>query len=254
MIKKVARGIVNLFFGFPKKGTIVRRKLFGYQAYIDLHEFQSKKAILGVYEIKETNFLKKNIKSEDYCLNVGANFGYYTYLLASKANHVIAIEAVPFLQNLIEKTINDNKIDNVSLIKKACGSSNGTIKFLENVDNTGLSSPAYGERNVTENEIEVSIIKVDDLIFQKLDIVVIDVEGFEMEVLKGMAQTLTNFKPRLLMIELYDPYLNRFNTNVTEVVHYLQKLGYVPMELNNSLLTRWGGGRVYNDNFFFVYE
>jgi FkbM family methyltransferase len=251
MLKKTAKFLINMIFMFPKKGTMAVRTLFGYKVYLDLYEFQCKKAVLGLYERAETGFLAGFVTSEDICLNVGANFGYYTYLLASRGRSVVAVEPIPFMQDLISRTIEYNKINNIKLLKSACGSQNGTIMFLEN-ENAGLSSASYGGNVQALKEYEVDVIKADELGLERLDIVVIDVEGFELEVLKGMRNILMAHRPRLLMIELYSPYLRRFGASIDEVLSLLKSVGYAPMELVDGRLCGWTGGSVLNDNFFFV--
>ncbi|MEM1546066.1 MAG: FkbM family methyltransferase, partial [Candidatus Methanomethylicia archaeon] len=76
--------------------------------------------------------------------------------------------------------------------------------------------------NEANTSINVQLATLDDLVeslkLQRVDFIKIDVEGYEVEVLKGMINTLTMFKPVIVMEVL--------NSNIMEVKKILSKLGY----------------------------
>ena len=63
------------------------------------------------------------------------------------------------------------------------------------------------------------------MISEKIDLVKIDVEGAEMNVLKGMNGLLQNFKPDII-IEVDEEHLKRFGNTATDLFSFLENIGY----------------------------
>ena len=85
----------------------------------------------------------------------------------------------------------------------------------------------------TNSQVEVPVSTIDIFVKQEqldtIDFIKIDVEGFEMQVLKGGHHTLVNLKP-WLFIELDDNNLNKQGSSSSELCSYLQSLGYTIYE------------------------
>jgi len=67
----------------------------------------------------------------------------------------------------------------------------------------------------------------------RVDLVKIDVEGAEMSVLRGMAGTLTRFRPRLI-IEIHPKNLESFGTKPADVIGFVEGLGYRIAEIKRE--------------------
>jgi FkbM family methyltransferase len=70
---------------------------------------------------------------------------------------------------------------------------------------------------------EVSVKRLDDYGFESVNFIKIDVEGFEMEVLRGAVETLQRCKPSLL-VEIEQRHLT--GVTVLEVIQFVERLGY----------------------------
>lgn len=165
----------------------------------------------------------------DRCVDVGAHAGTYSILLSRNCDHVYAFEpsrhSFAILRNL--------KIANVSAHNLALGSETGEAEIsLPTVDGAidyalaTLRPLAAGGYAKVETQ-KVRVAKFDDfegeIDFARIDFVKIDVEGFEMEVLRGMQRLLQQRKP-VLLIEIEQ----RHNPQYRDVFDYLGALGYEP--------------------------
>lgn len=94
--------------------------------------------------------------------------------------------------------------------------------------NTGKSRCTKAFNSTSEHE-EIEAITLDYFVesnhINKIDLIKIDVEGFEMNVLRGMASLLKILKPDLL-IEINSNTLAEQNINPKSVFQYLYDLGY----------------------------
>ena len=160
-------------------------------------------SINGIYEENETNFLKNLIKKGDIVLDIGANIGYYTLLFAQLVGNtgkVYAFEPDPRNYQLIEKNIEINNFTNVVLVKKAvCAKSGNTTLYL-------MESSAHNtlrkDHPQTIDKIDIDLISLDDY-FKTLsiipDFIKMDIEGNEINALKGMSDILQSNKTKIMI-------------------------------------------------------
>ncbi len=179
------------------------------------------------------------------CLDVGAEFGLYTWSLADlvgPSGAVHAVEPQPDLGRTLRFGTWLVSARNVTIHRLALGDEPGTghlsqpsrgvvrvhgRTFLAD-GTTGLGSNAEFSRHRT---IGVRVVTLDALVARRgltrLDLVKADVEGAEGRLLTGGDATLRRFRPHLL-IELEDRHLARFGTSVDTIVGRLADLGYAP--------------------------
>ncbi len=156
------------------------------------------------HEKQVVNTIIKNIKKEDTFLDIGANIGYYTNLLPMFCKNVIGFEPIKriYKQNL--KSIQKNRYQNVKLYNLALGEKSGTSKIYENRKNIGGSSLIKNklatEEQDNEFEEEVKIVDGDSFLKDtKIDFIKMDVEGYELYVLKGINKIIKKYKPKIIM-------------------------------------------------------
>jgi len=177
-------------------------------------------------------------KKNDVVIDIGANTGYYALRLSSlvgKDGKVIAIE--PDLQtfNTLTKNCELNNILNVNIHNIAISNSNGEITFHQSLFHSGTSSMFVNEEDKSEmNEVIVKTATLDDLIKEKYDKIAwikIDVEGAELEVLKGSSNVLA--KTENIIIEVHEHILKQNNENSNEILEILKKNGFKITLLND---------------------
>ncbi len=139
-------------------------------------------------------------------LDIGANTG--TYALIACAAHpettVMAFEPVPRIYAQFVQSLKHNGFEGRCTVEQAAVSdSQGTAQF--NVPNQGLPTVSSlhpeGFRGMSGTLIEVPVVTIDGLLAEddKIDLIKIDVEGFECEVLRGGMSALAECRPTILM-------------------------------------------------------
>ena len=147
-----------------------------------------------------------------YLIDIGANFGWYTCLFASlggENNNIFSIEPSPDNLFFLKENINKNKLKNISLIESAVGEKNSSLPlYFANSKNPGAHSLIKDtpQQNSKTKYLKVKVNTLDSL-FEDIEIIhlmKIDIEGFEINALKGGLETLK--KVQNLLIE-FSPHL-----------------------------------------------
>ena len=157
----------------------------------------------GLHEFDDMMFLLHLLRAGDTFFDIGANAGSYTLLASGvcKANSV-ALEPVNAAFEILDKNVILNSLQSrVCAINAAAGAKKGTITFTADQDTT--NHVLAGTERGTENVVSVPVITVDSLTDNQQPVLIkIDVEGYETEVLKGMADTLDHTLLKAIIIEL----------------------------------------------------
>ncbi|MEP1327908.1 FkbM family methyltransferase [Pseudophaeobacter sp.] len=142
----------------------------------------------GDFEEVETKLIRGFLKEADLFVNVGANYGYYVCLAQSFGVSAIAVEPVPDNLRLLRKNLEINGFEaDVTVLPNACGSATGEAEIFG--VGTGASLVKGWARNPKSLSFKVDVRRLDDLVPAKAltgrSFFLIDVEGFELEVLNG---------------------------------------------------------------------
>ena len=170
----------------------------------------------GTHEVATSRLLRRLAQPGDVWLDVGANVGVFTLLLAQQvgaSGRVIAYEPNPRLAELLNASLADNEFGHVTLRQAAVGAepSRATLRIPMTPETTpGGSGRAslLAQVDVPDVEaVEVPVVTLDAELAEHLpterpiDGMKIDVEGFEVEAFRGMARTLTQRPPGVILFE-----------------------------------------------------
>jgi len=215
---------------------VVQANINGYEMLVLVNEDVGRWiSVLGKYEERDSKFLSANLRDTDICVDVGANTGYFTVLMAKIAwnGQVHAFEPVPLNYHLLCSTALLNHLPNVHLNHCAVGENEGESMFSVAEDGAYSSMMPTGRR--PENSVtKVSVVNLDNYLsvsgIAKIDVMKVDVEGAEGLVIKGGASVLSNpeTQPRLIMLELQDINFKMYGTSVEKVVKLMGEFGYSP--------------------------
>jgi len=186
----------------------------------------------GSFEITETNILIKLFSHADLFINVGANFGYYICMARNMGVRSIAIEPIPINQNILKRNLIENNWDqNVILHSVACGNSDENVTIYG--EGTGASIIKGWAQNPSRLKHVVPMKKLDNILSNEKvttkSVILIDVEGFEFDVLHGAQNMLGSKDKPVIMLEsgLTDHRAEGgLNLNFLEIFKFIIKNGY----------------------------
>ncbi|RUM57043.1 MAG: hypothetical protein DSY59_03385 [Persephonella sp.] len=194
------------------KHLVIKMRTEDYLLLVNTKDNWSKNPITwGRVETPEDKFIKKIIKKGDIIFDVGAHWGGFTVLfgkLVGKTGKVYSFEPSSINFRYLKKNICINNLKNIiSIYKYAVGNKEKFIKLAIAESSSGHNSIVRGDISVKEYE-EVKQISLDNFIntngINKINFLKIDVEGYELEVLKGFEKSLKKLNNFWLFIE-YSP-------------------------------------------------
>jgi FkbM family methyltransferase len=159
-------------------------------------------------------------RHDDIIFDVGANLGIMTVALANIAQQgqIYAVEPSPHNVESLRQTIAHNHLANVTILPIALGAKEQRVAFRQ-MRGFGAGSfaidpkvkdPAIPDTDLLEVNCDALDNVVRALTLERLDGIKLDVEGFELEVLKGAQKTLARFKP-WCVVEFNSWVLMRFH-------------------------------------------
>lgn len=160
----------------------------------DLHFF----GINCLDESFSISVLRKLAYKSDVIFDIGANIGLITLILSdSNPNaQIYSFEPSSYSFPILVDNINLNKFKNINSLKLGIGSNDSKQLFYTSSVNHVISSFTPREGFI-EEQIEVKTLKsfCDDLNIEKIDLIKIDVEGYESDVIAGLGEKIFNSKP-----------------------------------------------------------
>jgi FkbM family methyltransferase len=186
-------------------------------------------------------------------IDVGANIGEYAWALAQHMTRVIAIEPVPELATLLRR----GAPRNVEVVEGVMGATAGEVQLrVPNVNGRragALATVAAHDFQFSDIEnfdtITVKQFTVDDVARTRNAtpfVVKIDVEGYEMQVLRGAAQVIRAHRP-LLLIEIE----RRHTADFAETFNWLAAEGYDAYDFR-AMTPRPSGPSVVDDSYNYL--
>ncbi|MFM7233962.1 MAG: FkbM family methyltransferase [Flavobacteriales bacterium] len=181
------------------------------------------------YDILTKKILHRELHSDSHCIDVGAHKGEILDLLlafAPNGKHT-AFEPIPQLYSSLQK----NYLPRVSVYPFALSNRTGSMLFNVVVDDpaySGLQRRSYKSNNPIIEAIEVDVRMLDDVMKDcghKIHLIKIDVEGGELDVLKGASRILAADKP-LLIFEFGKGASEYYGTMPHHMHELLQAHGY----------------------------
>lgn len=163
----------------------------------------------GLHEYKEMLFVLHFLRKDDLFLDIGANIGSFTVLASAEVGaFTYCFEPLPetFLQ--LERNITLNNISSkVAKFNIGLASQKGELVFTNEKDSSMNHVAMNANENSSSVKIEVDLL--DNILNEKTPYLMkIDVEGFELEVLKGAINTLKSETLKAIIIELNGSGLN----------------------------------------------
>jgi FkbM family methyltransferase len=155
--------------------------------------------------------------------DVGANIGHHTLFMSGHADRVFSFEPFSTVRQEMERKLNHAQVRNVTVLPVALGNRNETGTFYPptgaNQGTGTLGDTLPG--NASANPIDVQVVRGDDFFaanrLPSISLLKMDVEGYELNVLEGLKQTLLRDRPPILMEILREPSSGSDSRKATSV-------------------------------------
>lgn len=234
-------------------GTMVYEWVKGLRFYVRRGETALTGNIYaGLYEFSDMGFLLHFLRKGDVFADVGANVGSYTLLAGSCGATGFAFEPIPETNARLVENLRLNHLDGRFFCPViGIGSSQSTLHFTSdnNCENHALTP---NER--TDRAIRVSVQPLDVILNgASPTLIKIDVEGLEMEVLKGATKTLENHALKAVIIEL-NGNSQRYGYEEQDIVTLMVEKGFLPYAYDplEREVKKLSGQNPLSDNTLFI--
>jgi len=168
---------------------------------------------LGTWEPEVQTAFASILHPGQVVYDVGAASGFFAVIAAravGAAGQVVAFEPMPTSADRLRHNIALNQFNNARVLELALGESGGAAKLAPGMDDDQASVNRSGDADQPAEAIDVRVTTIDDLVDKGAlpppDIVKMDIEGAEVEALRGAERTLSERRP-VLLIESH----NRWN-------------------------------------------
>ena len=223
---------------------IIRHRWHGYLMKLDLSNWSERHTyFLGrYYDLDLQLAMSQVLEPGDRFVDIGANNGMITLhgaALVTDSGSVEIFEPNPECCRRIEEVLELNNINHVKLHQMGLSDQSDTLTLSVITDHSGmgtLASPGDTYDKMVSKTFEVPVFVGDDVLMQNsmpIKFIKIDVEGFEFRDLKGLQNTLKTWHP-VVITEVVKDWLERDNTNRTEIYQFMKQLGYLPYGLTEK--------------------
>jgi FkbM family methyltransferase len=192
--------------------TLLCRVLGKYLMYADAQEtgITPHLAMAGYWESWITVALARTLQPGWHCLDVGANHGYFTVVMADAVGpegRVVPVEPTPRLAELLRETLDVNGFPHVTVARNAASDTDGQKLQLVVPAKRSLNARLSQEAGPTDAVVDVESVTIDGLTrdWPRVDLIKIDVEGAEESVWRGMERTISDNRELLVILEFNVP-------------------------------------------------
>ena len=226
-VRRIAYLLPQLLIPKPKCSVTIKT-LYGFHMIIDpVNDNGVEKCLYytGTYE-KGTLFVIKHLLREgDTFVDVGANIGLMSVFAASivkDSGKIIAFEPNPDTMEILLSNIALNELSNIETTGYALGSKPGEGKIYDRMDvNRGGASLIKPENEGKSYDINITTLSAYFNQNQHIQLIKIDIEGYELEALKGAMDLLDGGSPPMLIVEYSESRENTHGYNTDELYEFL---------------------------------
>lgn len=214
-------------------GEVVARTIYGFDLLINPaidNGVEHSLYYFGTYEKGTLHFIRQHLKPGEVFLDIGANIGLMSLFAAQCAGtqgKVYSFEANPDTAKILRYNIHLNQSHNIEVVEKAIGNAHGSIKIYANwsVNRGGATLIKPKEEGAS---YQVELTRMDDFEYlqtQPVAMAKIDVEGFELDVLKGMHKLLSRPEAPALIVECSADRNNHYES-VYQIYDYIKSVNH----------------------------
>lgn len=189
------------------------------------------------YQANKFDIAMQHVKSFGLAVDIGANIGLWSWLMAKRFDVVEAFEPVGAYADCW--VVNMQAVRHAHLNRLALGAEPGRAKMVAMTPGScGDTTICHGQAGV-EVAGDVEVRTLDSFGFVGVDFVKVDAEGFELWIMRGGEQTLLRCRPTVV-VEQKPGHGRAFGIDDKAAVDYLEGLGMkVSAELSGDYFMTW---------------
>jgi len=183
------------------------------------------------WEAHFSTIAKALIRKDSVCVDCGANFGYNSVVMGKLVDdgNLVCFEPQRVVYEQLRKNLDANNIVDYKSYCMCVGETSESVEL--NVVNYEASWVNIGDTSIGSGGEKSETIRIDDLNLDQLDFIKIDVQGYEMSVLRGAEKTISRFHPSIF-VELEAHHLVRFGVSVADVIDFLKRKSYAVFRIS----------------------
>ncbi len=237
---------------------LLMKKMLPAWAVQNVRKYRYVKAVKNS-KAKERPVIKDLVSPGDIVVDIGANYGWYTVFLSELVGMdgiVHSIEPVPSTFKILKHNSKKLRLTNVSLYQCAISDKSDSVKMTIPINDNGqenlyLASIKHEYKNDKTLTISVNTRTLDSFFPDKsvkISFIKCDIEGNELNCLRGAGDILKHSKPAWFMEIMGDPDDNA--SEASEVFRILHESGYRSFIYKNGELHERSIGERNVDYFF----
>jgi len=234
--------LVPNHYQYPRR-TIRKVERDGIKYKLDLSDLVDWYIYFGFKDLSKKSLFDK-INPGDVIFDIGANMGDLSFnfsKLVGNKGHVYSFE--PDAGNFERLVINCNlnKFQNITLIQKGVGNNPGFYKMEANEYEPGNDGSKRIVSTAIDNNSKMNdlaeIVSLDTWVEannpEKIDLIKMDIEGYEYSAIQSAEKTLAQYSPTLYM-ELHDVKLKEHGSSASELCKLVEGFGYTIFDADSN--------------------
>lgn len=229
--------VVDLYGHRFSKSPLKRKLTLGASMELDLNDHVARQIYyFGAYEPIDAYLFFNLAKPGDVFIDAGTNIGFYSIMMAKKVapnGKVHSFEPIPQNYDLFLRNVELSKVNsNIQKIPKALWNKEEILSFSRaktETRNDGQFTAGHIENKSEESDIQCETIRLDNYVKEnnltQINFIKMDIEGSELNALKGAYETLSRFKP-LILLEVCRETCERFGYTPEDLWSYLKQFEY----------------------------
>jgi FkbM family methyltransferase len=214
----------------PAAGTRSTR-IFDAAFQLDLTDFIQRQIYLGVFEPQETRIVRTNLRPGMTFVDIGANVGYYTAVAANivgKSGRVFAFEPSPYAFGKLRSMVARSGFSHVTTTQCGLSDAPGIVNLYLGRDSHNHTPTMIAHENSDATAVTVETLDnmSDVLGINGIDLLKIDVEGYEARVLAGASELLAARRIRAILCEFNEHWLSRAGSSPEQLEEMVVHAGF----------------------------
>jgi FkbM family methyltransferase len=224
----------------------------------------------------EVDLVAVAVQPGDQVLDLGANYGLYTYHLSravGDGGRVYAFEPLPFTNRTLALVVRLLGLRNVTIVPKGCSNAPGTVTFRLPIQASG--APGAGQAHIAARNddrpgsetqvrwnrtanVECEVVALDEYLsgeLSRVSLIKADIEGAELLAFRGAARIIEQHRPSVIC-EINPWFLDGFNLRLEDLVGFFSDRGYCLYRYtpDKRLVTISSLDEVVEDNYVFIHS